>query len=390
MNAPLRTDLSLVYRMPESDGRRQRLLVLCHGVGGNETNLLSLAADVSQDTAVALVRGPLTLGPGQYAWFQVTFGPDGPRPDLVEAERSRQQLAAFIAELQAQWGIDASQTVVAGFSQGGIISASVALTRPELVAGFGVLAGRILPELEPQLASGDALAHLGAFIGHGCDDTKLPVAWAQRADTWLTHLGIPHDMRLYPGGHGIPPQMADDFLRWQQSLSMVDAPARLLLDGEQARIVGGAAGEGGQVLAPGVARLRREYFHGRAPTALAMEDAIAAVEDDLAVVPRALHGIALAGSDPLLDDIARAAGLAGSDIAISRDAVEHVFTRLSRVALGRPASSEGLPEHPSFAPAVLLVREVMHHLEIERLHLDTHGGHAVDAATPASPEGIPS
>jgi len=206
----------LAYRLSNGSRDARRLLVLCHGVGGSETSLAPLAAHVPGDTAVVLARAPLALGPDQYAWFQVAFGPQGPRPDFAAAESSRVRLAAFVEHMQSTLGIAPVSTVVAGFSQGGIMSASVALTRPELVAGFGVLAGRILPELEPRIASNDALRHLRGFIGHGCDDSKLPVDWAHRADAWLTRLGVAHETRLYPGDHGIAPAMQADFLAWFQ------------------------------------------------------------------------------------------------------------------------------------------------------------------------------
>lgn len=215
----VRTDHTLAYRLANSPASPRRLLVLAHGVGGNETNLASLAKGAPEHTAVVLVRAPLAFGPGQHAWFPVSFGPQGPRPDLDAAETSRKLLARFVGEMQADFGIAPDMTVVAGFSQGGIMSASVALTRPELVAGFGVLAGRILPELEPQLAALDSLRRLEAFIGHGREDTKLPVDWAHRADAWLTALGVAHQTQLYPGDHGIPPAMQDDFLAWFERIT---------------------------------------------------------------------------------------------------------------------------------------------------------------------------
>ena len=211
----LRTDLSLAFRtLSSAAGTPARhLLVLLHGVGGNETNLAALGSTLS-DTRVVLARGPLLLAPGQHAWFPVSFGPQGPRPDLAAAEHSRERLARFVAELQTQYAIPAARTVVAGFSQGGIMSASLGLTRPELVAGFGILAGRILPEIAPQVADRAALNQVRAFIGHGRDDTKLTADWARRADTWLSELGVPHETHLYPGDHAIPRAMQDDFLAW--------------------------------------------------------------------------------------------------------------------------------------------------------------------------------
>jgi phospholipase/carboxylesterase len=215
MISELRTDLSLAFRTtsPQAEVPAKRLLVLLHGVGGNETNLAALGSTLV-DTRVILARGPLTLAPGQHAWFQVSFGPQGPRPDLTAAEKSRQRLSNFISELQAEYAVSASRTVVAGFSQGGIMSASIGLTQPERLAGFGILAGRILPEIASQVANRSTLASVNAFIGHGRDDTKLTVDWAQRADTLLTELGVPHETHLYPGDHGVPRAMQDDFLAW--------------------------------------------------------------------------------------------------------------------------------------------------------------------------------
>ena len=205
----------IAYRVWESAPvRPTALLLLLHGVGGNETNLADLAAGVAPDTLVVLARSRLTLGPGQYAWFRVTFTGAGPQIVASEADESRLALIRFIKSLQALHGIGPARTVVAGFSQGGILSASVGLTSPESVQGFAVLAGRILPELELHLAAPERLRDVHALIAHGRDDDKLPVSWAERADAWLDRLGVSRELRLYPGGHGISAPMAHDFLAW--------------------------------------------------------------------------------------------------------------------------------------------------------------------------------
>lgn len=216
----LHTDLSLTYRIAgKTPVIPRRLLVLSHGVGGNETNLVTLAERAADDTLVILPRAPLEIGANQFAWFRVSFGPQGPSPDLDAAEHSRQKLISFTTQLQEHYKISPSMTVAAGFSQGGITSASLGLTRPDLICGFGILSGRILPEIKPLLADHDALAHIGAFIGHGRDDTKLPVDWAYKADTWLTELSISHQTHFYTGDHGLPVAMQDDFLAWFERLT---------------------------------------------------------------------------------------------------------------------------------------------------------------------------
>ncbi|MCJ0826549.1 phospholipase [Luteimonas sp. 50] len=215
--SPLVTDpaFALAFRsLQPAPARPASLLVLLHGVGGNEGNLAGLGAEVGGDTLVVLPRGPITLGPDAFGWFRVAFTSAGPRIEAGEADASRRALIAFIAQLQQAHAIDAAHTTIAGFSQGGILSASVALTASERVAAFAVLAGRILPELEPQLADAQRLSTLRGYIAHGLHDDKLPVDWARRADAWLTRLGVSHEMKLYPGGHELDAAMRADLLAW--------------------------------------------------------------------------------------------------------------------------------------------------------------------------------
>lgn len=141
MNLKLHSGHSLLYATEREPSHPRQLLVLPHGVGGNETNLASFAERAPSDTVVVLPRAPLSMGPHAFGWFQVAFEPQGPRPDLLAAESSSRRLASFVAEMQVAYGIAPAETIVAGFSQGGIVSANVALTRPELVGGFGILAG---------------------------------------------------------------------------------------------------------------------------------------------------------------------------------------------------------------------------------------------------------
>ncbi len=206
-------ELAYRIRTPQPTSPRG-LVVLLHGVGGSEMSMATLAAAIDPDLLVVVVQAPLVLGPGQFGWFQVAFGASGPRIDADQAEHSRQVLIRFVAQLQSRYGLEARHTLVAGFSQGGIMSASAALSAPSQFAGFAVLSGRILPEIEPHLAPASALAHLQAFIGHGEYDSKLAVSWAHRAAIWLTELGVNRQLKLYPIDHSISEAMQADFTTW--------------------------------------------------------------------------------------------------------------------------------------------------------------------------------
>ena len=213
----LHTDAAsgISYRIRQAaPAKPSKLLVLLHGVGSNEQDLLALAEGVDPATLVVLGRGPIQMGPQQFAWFRVAFTQAGPQIVPEEAESSRKALITLVQQLQKQHGIAASHSVVAGFSQGGIMSASVALSTPESVKGFAILSGRILPELEPHLASKQSLSKLHVFVGHGTQDNTLPVFWADRSDALLNTLGVPHESHRYPMGHTISAQMHADFVKW--------------------------------------------------------------------------------------------------------------------------------------------------------------------------------
>jgi phospholipase/carboxylesterase len=207
------TQLSYRVRLP-APAKPTKLLVLLHGVGGNETNLLNLADGIDPETLVVLGRGPLQMGGLQFAWFRVSFTANGPQISPEEAERSRTLLISLLQQLQQQHGIAPEQTVIAGFSQGGIMSASVGLSSPESVRGFGLLSGRILPELEPVIASKERLSKLTSFLSHGEQDNTLPVHWAHRSDALLSQLGVQHSLKLYAMDHGISAAMHADFVEW--------------------------------------------------------------------------------------------------------------------------------------------------------------------------------
>lgn len=198
----------LIFRKACTASAPKGRLILLHGVGSNEANLASLAASLPEELEVILLRGPLQLSPQGFAWFQVTFTNDGPSYNEVQAETSRQLLLRFIDALPAL------PTVIAGFSQGGIMSASVALTEPERVAGFAILSGRMLRELAPIIAEPYRRTHLRAFIAHGHDDNVLPERWAKEADAWLSTLGVAHETHYYNMGHEIVAPELADFSQW--------------------------------------------------------------------------------------------------------------------------------------------------------------------------------
>lgn len=138
----LHTDLSLTYLSTNDNKRGAPLLLLLHGVGSNERDLLRLESYFS-DSRIVSVRAPLTLALGRFAWFHVNFTP-APVHDAAEAETSRQTLITFIDELTMRYGVTHEEVYLLGFSQGAILISSVALTYREYSVGHELSEANLL------------------------------------------------------------------------------------------------------------------------------------------------------------------------------------------------------------------------------------------------------
>jgi phospholipase/carboxylesterase len=206
----------LTYRIQaaRSGQGKAPCLILLHGVGANEMGFIELARHMDPRLVVVLARGPLEFGPMQFGWFQVNFTQTGPAINAAQADLSRQKLLSFIEHLPQEHEIDPDRIWIAGFSQGGIMSASVGMTAPDKVVGFGILSGRILPEMLPAVQRGASLAEVRAFVSHGVQDQKLGIHFARNAKEVLDGFGVPLQYHEYEAGHELNMAMLGDFKQW--------------------------------------------------------------------------------------------------------------------------------------------------------------------------------
>lgn len=212
--------LPLVHlvRQPIIESDVPPLLLLLHGVGSNEHDLFSLAPFLDKRFLIISARAPNTLGPGSYAWFEVTFTPQGPAINPQQAEASRETLITFIEEAATMYGADSARVYLMGFSQGAIMSASVALTQPELVAGAVLMSGRILPEIQPLMASKEELIGFPFLVVHGTADRVLPVTYGRASRDLLSSLPVDLTYHEYPMGHEVSQQSLSDVSVWLREL----------------------------------------------------------------------------------------------------------------------------------------------------------------------------
>lgn len=201
------------------------VLVLMHGMGGNETELMSLSSNVDERLYILSLRAPISLTEGGHSWFDVHFAPD-PVIDADQAEAARLGLIEVIENAVRGYDLEPRCVFLAGFSQGAIMGASVALTRPDLVAGLVMMSGRILPEIGPRLAPRAGLESLDVFVAHGRQDGRLPLRHAHVARDWLLKLGTRLTYREYEIGHEISSDETRDIADWLRDRLETQYPHR--------------------------------------------------------------------------------------------------------------------------------------------------------------------
>ncbi len=181
-------ELTTVTRVPGRVSARPPLLVLLHGVGADEYDLLPLADQLDPRLLCVSIRAPRDAQGIGYSWFDIDWSTVPPSYDLAQAEESRAAVAALVPELVLANGTDPARTFLFGFSQGGAMALAVALTRPELVRGVIVHSGRLVPDLASRAAPGKALAGLEALVLHGVDDPLLVVERGREIRDYLAPL----------------------------------------------------------------------------------------------------------------------------------------------------------------------------------------------------------
>jgi phospholipase/carboxylesterase len=217
---------SLVYRERPADGDPAGLLLLHHGRGADENDLLPLAdvLDPERRLHVVTPQGPLTLPgwPGRH-WYVV---PRVGYPDPATFHDAYLRLAELHDELWERTGVGPAQTVLGGFSMGSVMSYSLGLggDRP---APAGILAfSGFIPVVEGWQPSLPDRTGTRAFIAHGRSDPVMNVAFARSAREQLDAGGLDVDYNESDAGHHIDPAHVPAAVEWvRATLRTTPAPA---------------------------------------------------------------------------------------------------------------------------------------------------------------------
>jgi len=189
-------------------------LILLHGRGTNEDDLLGLADYLDPRLFLISVRAPFEFeqGFGGYTWYDVQ---DVGIPDPKQFEESYNRLVRFVLDVKQNYPVDPRRVFLLGLSMGSIMSLALSLTRPELIRGVVAHSGYI-PENTPLQFAWDRLRDLSLFIAHGVDDPVIPVHLGRRAHDLLSKTQADLTYKEYPIPHSMSEESVADLADWLQ------------------------------------------------------------------------------------------------------------------------------------------------------------------------------
>jgi phospholipase/carboxylesterase len=198
------TELSFIHRYePATDPKRPPLLLL-HGTGGDENDLLGLGRMSSPGSALLSPRGKI-LENGMPRFFRRL------KEGVFDEEDVRfraNELADFVAEARKAYGLEA--LVAVGFSNGANIAAAMLMLRPEALAGAALLRAMVPLSSAPQVD----LAGKRVLMISGAMDPIIPADNSNRLAASLSASGAEVQHQMLPSGHNLSQTDLSLLVKW--------------------------------------------------------------------------------------------------------------------------------------------------------------------------------
>jgi len=189
-------NLDFIHRwIPAPSSTGADTLLLLHGTGGDENDLLPLGKMLVPNANLLSPRGKISEN-GMPRFFRRLAEGVFDIPDLIARTH---ELAGFVQAASNAYGFDAGRVVAAGFSNGANIAASLLLLRPGVLEA-AILFHAMVPlvlETPPDLTA------TRVFLGAGRQDSMAPPDETERLAALLREAGADVTVHWQPGGHGL-------------------------------------------------------------------------------------------------------------------------------------------------------------------------------------------
>jgi len=208
---------ALVHRLRPAAAEPEGALILTHGRGADESDLLPLldALDPERRLVGAAPRAPLQLPPMGYHWY--VSGAVG-HPDKKTFLETCDLLGSWLEAWAHETGVPIERTILGGFSQGTVMAYALGLGRgrPQ-PAGLVAFSG-FLPEVDGFELDLEDRSGLPVAMGHGTYDDIISVDFGRAAKARLEAAGAAVTYRESPMPHAIDPGFLRELPAWVRSV----------------------------------------------------------------------------------------------------------------------------------------------------------------------------
>jgi len=192
--------------------KKYPVIYAMHGMGSDEKDILKLIEELKNDFILIGIRGSLSKDPG-FAYFNIkSFG----NPDIDSFEAAVANLKDFINNAPKSYPIDITREYLLGFSQGAILSMTLALSMGDKLRGFVALSGYIPKHVKANYPI-KSLENLSVFISHGEFDSIFPLSVGEDNRDFFKARAEKVTFKHYPAGHEVTLDLKKDFVKWLYS-----------------------------------------------------------------------------------------------------------------------------------------------------------------------------
>lgn len=207
-------DMELGFKhryIPARDAAAPTLLLL-HGTGGSEEDLLDLGSHVLPQAGLLSPRGAVDENGMARFFRRIREGVF----DLDDLRRRSADLAQFVATSSSSYGFDPGRVIAVGYSNGANIAASLLLLHPSVLAGAVLFHAMvpIVPEMLPNLRG------VPVFITAGRQDPIVPAEQAEDLARLLGDAGAEVTVHWEGGGHGLSMAEVDAAVGWLAGVNL--------------------------------------------------------------------------------------------------------------------------------------------------------------------------
>lgn len=201
------TDLGFVHRfLPGRDGNARPVLLLLHGTGGDENDLIPLGQELLPGAAILSLRGKV-LENGMPRFFRRLA--EGVF-DLEDLKRRTEELAQFIEDARREYGLCENKLLAVGYSNGANIAASLILRDPQHLSSAVLFRAMVpfIPEPVPNLGG------IRICLSAGQRDSIVPAANTRRLSAIFESGGARVFLHWHNGGHELGQDDVDAAKLW--------------------------------------------------------------------------------------------------------------------------------------------------------------------------------